>query len=297
MDLLRYKYYAGTTTYTPIYPATSLTSNNTNKLCYVTDTAGVTPSDSTDIEPQTLNNYAYDKIGNLIYDSKEHIDTIAWSVYGKIKRIVRSSGNTSYDMEFAYDPAGNRIKKTDKPKNHSTGALLNQSNWVTTYYVRDAQGNVMATYDETFTLLSDTTYRDLFTLREQDIYGSSRLGVRNGDPTLDTTSRRFTSSSFVNNRFSGIVYRPITYTAYVSTAERFSRTMGMKQYELTNHLGNVLATISDRKTAVNVSGILTDHYTTNVLNSQDYYSFGDAHAWTYFQPWWLSLRLQWTREG
>lgn len=44
-----------------------------------------------------------------------------------------------------------------------------------TYYVRDAQGNVMATYERSY---ESTTNTHTFTLVEQPIYGSSRLGMR-----------------------------------------------------------------------------------------------------------------------
>jgi RHS repeat-associated protein len=59
--------------------------------------------------------------------------------------------------------------------------------------------------------------------------------------------------------------------SYLSNFER-----GDKQYELTNHLGNVLVTIADTKTAVaDVSNSsLIDHYLPDVVTSHDYYPFG-----------------------
>ncbi len=47
-----------------------------------------------------------------------------------------------------------------------------------------------------------------------------------------------------------------------------------KQYELTNHLGNVLATVQDRKTPVGTSTI--SRYTADVTNATYYYPFGSA---------------------
>ncbi len=49
---------------------------------------------------------------------------------------------------------------------------------------------------------------------------------------------------------------------------------GSKRYELTNHLGNVLATISDRKIAVTSTGSLIDYYEAEVISANDYYPFG-----------------------
>ena len=51
--------------------------------------------------------------------------------------------------------------------------------------------------------------------------------------------------------------------------------MGMKQYELTNHLGNVLAVVSDRKLPYHSSGSsLISFYQPEIISSTDYYPFG-----------------------
>jgi len=51
---------------------------------------------------------------------------------------------------------------------------------------------------------------------------------------------------------------------------------GDKQYELTNHLGNVLATISDRKFGIPLSDTssLISYYEPHIVTAQDYYPFG-----------------------
>ncbi|MHA4812520.1 RHS repeat domain-containing protein [Flavitalea flava] len=53
-------------------------------------------------------------------------------------------------------------------------------------------------------------------------------------------------------------------------------TRGEKQYELGNHLGNVLAIITDRKNAVSSAGnsSLIDHFDADIASAQDYYPFG-----------------------
>jgi RHS repeat-associated protein len=50
-------------------------------------------------------------------------------------------------------------------------------------------------------------------------------------------------------------------------------TTGRKQYELSNHLGNVLATITDKRVQHNTSGSL-DYYNADLSTAQDYYPFG-----------------------
>ncbi len=113
----------------------------TNQLDRVNDL--VTASNySDDIDDQGNGiNYKYDEIGNLIYDASEQIEKIDWNVYGKIKRITRFSNSEKPDLEFEYTPDGHRVAKIVIPKNDQPSTY--------TYYIRDAQGNVLATYTRT----------------------------------------------------------------------------------------------------------------------------------------------------
>ena len=57
-----------------------------------------------------------------------------------------------------------------------------------------------------------------------------------------------------------------------------------KRYELTNHLGNVLAVVSDKRICVPPSGYDTTlYYAADVIMAQDYYPFGSqepGRIWT-----------------
>jgi hypothetical protein len=160
--------------------------------------------------------YGYDAIGNLISDSKEGITGIDWTVYGKIGQINKT--DSAEKIVYSYDPTGNRVSKT--------------SNEVTTWYVRDAQGNSLAVYDNKSGGVN---------WREQQLYGSSRLGMWRPNFNLATDSIRFKWNS-----------------------------TGLKFFELNNHLGNVMSVISDNRT-----GSAGD-YTPVVINAQDYYAFGSV---------------------
>jgi len=50
--------------------------------------------------------------------------------------------------------------------------------------------------------------------------------------------------------------------------------VGKKQYELTNHLGNVMATISDRRLQLTSDNTTVSGYDADVINAQEYYVFG-----------------------
>jgi YD repeat-containing protein len=87
------------------------------------------------------NNYIYTPIGELQRDSSEQNMEIVWRVESKITEVRRTSGCTKKNLRFDYDAMGNRIAKHIYANNTFT-------QWErSTYYVRDASGNVMATYE------------------------------------------------------------------------------------------------------------------------------------------------------
>jgi RHS repeat-associated protein len=198
-----------------------------NKLSYVKDQVN-SNNYPTDIDNQSSNNYLYDRIGNLKTDVAEGINTIDWTVYGKIKKIDKGSGS---NLLYGYDATGNRtIKKV-------SGAAD-----TTTFYVRDAQGNVLAVYSKKGT--------DNLKWNEQHLYGSSRLGMWNADTTV-----------------------PAAPPVVINNAIYDGMMLGSRTYELSNHLGNVLATISDKKIGNDSSGVV-NYYLAEVLSQNDYYPFG-----------------------
>jgi hypothetical protein len=125
-----------------------------NKLLSVEDELGA-PINNNDFGD--ISDYQYDAIGNLISDSGEEIADIEWTVSGKVKRVRRDDGSAKPDLEFTYDPMGNRVMKK----------VINSSGTTITYYIRDAQGNVLSTYKK--------LENNDINLQDFTIYGSSRL--------------------------------------------------------------------------------------------------------------------------
>ena len=80
--------------------------------------------------------------------------------------------------------------------------------------------------------------------KEQQLYGSSRLGMWKPEINLDSV---------------GIINAAISTNLLSLT--------GNKNYELTNHLGNVMAVITDNRTQVG------SEYEADVINAQDYSLF------------------------
>ncbi len=234
MDNLSYFYY---TQNNSIYnPTSGIPTDATNKLAHVKDpvSAGNYP---TDLDGQNTGNYKYDLNGNLISDAKEQISNIVWSLHNKILKIIKNSGPNLY---FQYDAFGNRVMK-----NVIGGTAAQNMN---TFYVRDAQGNAMATY--TYKIPASGGTLPKLHWSEATIYGSSRVGLVLPDMIIPVVS---SAPNVTNN-----VY--------------YSIARGQKNYELTNHLGNVLATITDRK--IPSTGIGAVVYTADLVGAQDYYAFG-----------------------
>jgi hypothetical protein len=177
MDSLTYNYQAGT-----------------NKLNYVRDRSYGYINGNYKIKNQNANNYAYDEIGNLIKDSTERIPLggIKWNVYGKITEVNHNTQEvliSTKKINYFYDAGGNRIGK--RVVNFGSPTV----NY--TWYVRDAQGNIMHTY----TLKGDSSASDNTDARklsrlsaydliwsESNLYGSSRLGVINQNLPAETNS-------------------------------------------------------------------------------------------------------------
>lgn len=212
-------------------------TGGTNRLDHVSDVVN-SSNYAVDIDNQTGGNYAYDQIGNLIKDEAGCIDSIRWTVYGKVWKIFKCNGDS---ISFDYYPDGTRAMKEVW--------FDSLQRKVQTYYIRDASGNELAMYK----WVND----DTLTLDQHPIYGSSRLGLWNRNQLVlwyDSAEDEIKTPEGDPDS--------ITYVQ-----------SGQRRYELTNHLGNVLATVSDRKLPVYQSNAL-DHYRAEVTTANDYYPFG-----------------------
>ena len=220
---------------------------NSNKLKRVSDNV---PSGRygfngiPDLENQSnATNYIYDSIGNLISDAGENITNIKWSVYGKILEITRTPTTALpvTKITYTYDANGNRIGQVIEKNGTSTKDYVS--------YVRDAQGNILAVYKAS----GSGTLASLFpNIEERMLYGSSRLGS--------------------NHRAWGVNEGPQELKNFNS----FTFQRGRRRYELSNHLGNIIATITDRKYGVPTAGTGSpiSYYNADVYSATDYYPFG-----------------------
>ena len=132
---------------------------------------------------------------------------------------------------------------------------LSLAYYTKTYYLRDAQGNIMATYDRVYSEQDQDMLMN-FSLTERPIYGSSRV-ANNTEEVLLVSLDETVSEDFV----------------YYDSPDILSHTNGYKHFELTNHLGNVMAVVSDKRTPI-ITGSEIAGYTPELLIAKDYYPFG-----------------------
>lgn len=260
---------------TYIYPEVNVMGSNqlkNNRLAYVTDIAPSGTS-TNDIEDQSAYassynpddestwNYDYDQIGNLIADQSEEILNIEWTTQQRIKSIERTAASTKPNLEFTYDPAGNRLTKKVIPNNGDPVVVY--------YYVRDAKGNEISRYEwheniPPHLMPSPCTGMmagQAFVRSEVPLYGRKRLGIH------------YTNDTLLIQDDQGNPLPPPCDS--LGTVYLHRRVGGTKSYELTNHIGNALTVITDRSIGVdyNVDGT-RDYWVADIIQVSDYYPFG-----------------------
>ncbi len=192
---------------------------------------GGSPFHGAHADVNALNNYKYDALGNLIADKREQIANIEWTVSGKVKHITRTTGSTKEELTFTYGADGQRTSKT-------VGDPLNGG--YREYYLRDAQGNIMAMYK----------YADngaSLKVTERPVYGSSRLGSY--------------------TRQMELMGEPAIHQwPYIQPMQA-----PLKRYELTDHLGNVNTVVTGRLLPMLGLGV---QYQAEVVSATGYESFG-----------------------
>lgn len=226
----------------PLIPMDSMTySYNTasNQLNHVDDGVAAN-SYADDIDDQSTNNYAYDKSGNLIKDVQEGL-TISWNAYDKIAQV--QDADSKQTINFRYDASGNRLVKQVMPIKKPV---------INTYYIRDAQGNILATYHykHPVTNIFGQTPKDTIWWEEQHLYGTSRIGI---------------------DRPGKIMFPSPPLLSDTATLSYYS---GLKNYELTNHLGNVLAVVNDKRIGVDDGSGGIAYYKAEMVMAGDYYTGG-----------------------
>jgi hypothetical protein len=95
------------------------------------------------------------------------------------------------------------------------------------------------------------------TQKETHLYGISRLGINTLTSDVQSPVAPLTTN------FTGL-----------GTGININYIRGTKFFELSNHLGNILATVSDKKKGISTDSTTIDHYEADIVSAQEYYPFG-----------------------
>ncbi len=132
-------------------------SPGTNQLNYVADAITI-DTDAEDLEGQAANNYVYNNIGQLIFNTKDGV-TYTYNTSGLVTEVAyQPTTGDGQSIQIQYDDRGHRVHKQ-----FTTGSTTTQS-----YYVRDASGQPLAIYG--IDVNGETKV-------EYPVYGASRLGI------------------------------------------------------------------------------------------------------------------------
>jgi RHS repeat-associated protein len=161
-----------------------------------------------------------------------------------------------------------------KPRN--SGGPMNETNWIRTFYALDASGNTIATYEHHFGDNAEGTegyeYVQVVSCRELFISGASRLGVQNENMLMASQELDLVLNGLEIDWVNTDVLTP------VETEIDFDYPVVMKGdrgFEMSNHLGNVMVSVSDMRAAIDFdSDEVIDYYEAFVLTATDYYAYG-----------------------
>ncbi len=211
-----------------------------NRLEYVDETASNNADYPESVQDTDSGNFSYDEIGNLVSNAGDGINDIVWDVYGKVESVLNNQGANL--ARYRYDPSGNRVFKL-----YDGNSVVGFS--PEAIYIRDLSGNILSVYSYVKNIKGGPFFQ-----KEVPLYGSSRLGQ-------------------VSFRFKSI---PLSGDFPTELPPEYKRVRNNKQYELSNHLGNVLAVVSDQKIGIpeTTGDWVAAYYDAKIGALMDYYPFG-----------------------
>jgi RHS repeat-associated protein len=219
------------------YPLDASGRLTANRLLHVADpvAAAAFPEDLDDQGPFTASAAA---THNYAYDASGRLtaDRAAGivAIRWNADNQVSAVEKPGETLAFFYDGLGQRFAKVRQP-----GA--DPATWEIEYFVRDEGSSLLATYRR-----APAQPPAAPVLEELYLRAGITLGVVRAD------------------RPAPAAVAPGTYAL----------VRGDKQYQLASYLGNVLATVSDRRAAVPGAGGAIDHYQALAISSTDYDPFG-----------------------
>ncbi|MDN4167083.1 RHS repeat-associated core domain-containing protein [Cytophagales bacterium LB-30] len=216
--------------------------------------------------------YSYDALGRII--SKTGVNGnqyYAYDAYGNLKGIYANSAKTQALLTYEYGDNGIRVSKTTYNAQYVESKKI--------YYVSDPSGTVLSIYEEN--VLEGEAVEQI----EVPIYAGGRIGTYypNASQHVPGNSLQYISSNTEVAAYEGSSYliaegksltlKPgfsftatsgSTFSARGAQPGEEAQFLGLVVYELSDHLGNVRATIARN----------TQNGVAEVWSYTDYYPFG-----------------------
>src|SRR5690606_12612323 len=215
------------------------------------------------------------------------------TAYGSTGYAQRGTGAEAYDVDYSYDANGNllTLQRRDSQTavqddliyeyNTGTNRLRNTNAADGENYVYDEIGNLVSDAEEGISNIDWTPYGKVRAVTKDDnsevsfrydASGNRIAKIADGDTTVYVRDASGNVMAIYRNDTLAeqSIYGSSRLGLMTSSSKTGYRTLGGKKYELSNHLGNVLAVVTDN---INLD---QDSTWANVVNVTDYYPFGLA---------------------
>ncbi len=139
------------------------------------------------------------------------------------------------------------------------GGLENYFTYIRNYFGQGLYDQITAGF-----MQQSSVYTDSLRLEEWHLYGSSRIGIYQTNKAMAQRTVRIENG--ITTQLSNTHIEQLSLTCFYT--ER-----GAKRYELTNHLGNVLTVVTDKKLPV-CTGTSVSYFIADIVSATDYSPFG-----------------------
>jgi YD repeat-containing protein len=231
--------------------------------------------------------YGYDQLHRIV-------QARSLTVYGANGYEARATGPQAYDTDYSYDPNGNllTLQRRDDSQtavrddltyeyNIGTNRLRNTDTADGENYTYDEVGNLISDAEEGIDSIVWTPYGKVRKVEKADnssvsfrydAAGNRIAKIAGSDTTVYVRDASGNVMGVYKNDtlVEQSIYGSSRLGLMTTSSKTGYRTLGGKKYELSNHLGNVLAVVTDN--------IHLDQDSTwaSVINMTDYYPFGLA---------------------
>ena len=208
--------------------------------------------------PSPFRSYKYNNIGQMIEQVDELNEETQWVEYdvtGKVKTVNKQNGtNTPFKLaEYTYDDRGFRVGKTVYKEDGTS---------TQTWYVRDASGSLIRSYN------TDAT------LDEYPIYGASRLGMYRPKALLSDYLYELTDHL---GNVRAVIGKSIE-VEYLATME--TERKEVEQYDAVNNIGGYFDNLKSYPTADYInhtySVVEEDHIEIPIANPNEVLRINNA---------------------